>query len=336
MPQINKLALITGANSGIGFEAARELARAGASVILACRSQARGDSARARIVAEIPGAQVEVLPLDLASLGSIQTAARAFLSTGRRLDLLINNAGVMAIPERRMSREGLELQLATNHFGHFALTGLLLPALLKRNGNEESRVVTVSSIAHRGATMDFGDLQWVQNYKPWPAYRRSKLANLLFGLELGRRLADACAPVLSLIAHPGVSRTNLFRAGPGQKPGLIPKLIPLLIETMAQSEARGALPVLYAAVAGEVQEGRFYGPLGFRQMRGYPGEVRAEAQAYDQQLAEQLWKVSEEITGVRYDLPEPPNASRENTDHPSRRHRRPGHDRAGLRPGSGC
>lgn len=305
--QNGRTAYITGANSGIGLHAALELCRAGARVILACRDVAKAEEARTRILNEVAHAEAEVAALDLASLDSVRAAAQTFLASGRALDLLINNAGVMALPQRRLTADGLELQLGTNHFGHFALTGLLLPALLKpreRAVQVPARVVTVSSIAHRGATMDFSNLQWERGgYKPWPAYRRSKLANLLFGFELERRLERAEAPAISVVVHPGVSNTNLFAAGPGSGGGIMAKIIPAFIALVAQSEAQGALPTLYGATAPEVHGGHFYGPDGFRQMRGYPVEVRAETQAYDETLAQKLWQVSEEVTGVRYPLP---------------------------------
>ncbi|HEY1498152.1 MAG TPA: oxidoreductase [Acidobacteriaceae bacterium] len=299
--QLGKLAYITGANSGIGFHTTLELARKGATVVMACRDLAKAESARQRILQQIPSAQLEIAPLDLASLASVRAAAQSFLATSRRLDLLINNAGIMALPERRVSPDGFELQLATNHFGHFALTGLLLPSLTQPSAG--TRIVTVSSIAHRGATMDFANLDWEHSYKPWPAYRRTKLANLLFGFELHRRLTRAQSPATSLIVHPGVSNTNLFAAGPGSGGGLLAKIIPPFIALVAQSDAQGALPTLYAASSPDAQAGRFYGPDGFRQMRGYPVEVRAEQQAYDESLAAQLWQVSERFTGVRYLLP---------------------------------
>lgn len=296
--QNGRLALITGANSGIGFHAALELARAGCVVILACRDGVKADAARARILAAVPSAQVEVLILDLASLESVRAAAAAFLASTRSLDLLINNAGVMALPLRRLTPDGFELQLGTNHFGHFALTGLLLPRLL----HPGARIVTVSSNAHRGATMDFANLQWERDYRPWPAYRRSKLANLLFAFELQRRLERAPAPAISVAAHPGVSNTNLFAAGPGKSGGLLAKIVPLFIALFAQSDAQGALPTLYGATAPEVLGGRYYGCDGFREMRGYPVEVRAETQAYDEALAARLWQISEDLTGVRYSI----------------------------------
>jgi NAD(P)-dependent dehydrogenase (short-subunit alcohol dehydrogenase family) len=301
-PQQGKLAWITGANSGIGFHAALELARAGATVILACRDRAKAEAARQRILTEVPAAQLEVAILDLASLTSVRAAAQSFLATNRRLDLLINNAGVMALPQRRVTPDGFELQLGTNHFGHFALTGLLLPSVLKPSTAAPARIITVSSIAHRGATMDFDNLNWEQNYKPWPAYRRTKLANLLFGFELHRRLARANAPALGIVVHPGVSNTNLFAAGPGSGKGIEAVMAPLVIRLIAQSDAQGALPTLYAATSSEIRSGRFYGPNGFRQMRGYPVEVRAEPQAYDESLAAKLWQVSEQLTGVRFPL----------------------------------
>ena len=302
-PQAGKLALITGANSGIGYHTALELARARCGVILACRDRIRGDAARTRILAAVPSAHVEVLLLDLASLESVRAAADRFLSTGQHLDLLINNAGVMALPHRQLTRDGFERQFGTNHLGHFALTGLLLPALLSA-GPAPARIVTVSSIAHRGATMDFANLQWERGYRPWPAYRRSKLANLLFGFELERRLERAQARACSVVVHPGVSNTNLFASGPGQGRSLIARLIPFFIALFAQSDAQGALPTLYAATAPEIRGGHFYGCDGFRQMRGYPVEVRAETQAYDEPMAAKLWEISENLTGVKYPLAE--------------------------------
>ena len=299
--QHGKLAYITGANSGIGYHAALELARAGATVILACRDQAKAEAARQRILAEVTAAQLEVATLDLASLASVRAAAQSFLSTNRRLDLLINNAGVMALPQRRVTPGGFELQLGTNHFGHFALTGLLLPSVIK-SSTAPARIITVSSIAHRGATMDFGNLNWEHGYKPWPAYRRTKLANLLFGFELHRRLQRAHTSATSIVVHPGVSNTNLFAAGPGSGKGIEAVMAPLVIRLIAQSDAQGALPTLYAATSSDVQSGRFYGPNGFRQMRGYPVEVRAEQQAYDETLAAKLWQVSEQLTRVTFPL----------------------------------
>lgn len=304
-PQTGKLAYITGANSGIGFHAALELARAGCAVILACRDRGKAESARQRILAQVPRAEVEIADLDLANLDSVRAAAQAFLASGEKLDLLVNNAGVMALPQRRTTAQGFEMQFGTNHLGHFALTGLLLPALLQagsRARNEAVRILTVSSIAHRGATMDFANLQWEHSYDPWPAYRRSKLANLLFGFELERRLERAHEPAASIVVHPGVANTNLFAAGPGSGSGFKAKLIPWAIMLVGQSDAQGAWPTLYAATSSDAKGGHFYGADGFREMRGYPVEVRAEQQAYDEVLAARLWQVSEEMTGVVYPL----------------------------------
>jgi NAD(P)-dependent dehydrogenase (short-subunit alcohol dehydrogenase family) len=297
--QAGRLALITGANSGIGFHAARELARAGARVILGCRNVTKAEEARDRILAELPAASIEVAKLDLANLASVHEFARAFLEQRRPLDLLINNAGVMALPERRLTADGFELQFGTNHLGHFALTGLLLPAVFAA---PQSRVVTVSSIAHRGGEIRFDDLQWSRDYKPWPAYRQSKLANLFFAFELDRRLRAAQKAIASIAVHPGVSKTNLFQAGPGQGHGLKAKIIPIFISLTAQSEAQGALPTLYGATSPLAQGGKYYGPDGFREMRGSPVEVHAEAQAYDGAIAQRLWQISEELTGVRHQL----------------------------------
>ena len=301
-PQNGKLAYVTGANSGIGYHAALQLARAGAAVILACRDSTKAEAARNRILVEAPTAQIETAQLDLASLASVRAAAQSFLGSGRHLDLLINNAGVMALPARRLTPDGFELQLGTNHFGHFALTGLLLPASLQASTAGPSRIVTISSIAHRGATMDFDNLNWERGYKPWPAYRRTKLANLLFGFELHRRLQRAGASAMSIVVHPGVSNTNLFAAGPGSGRGAAAVIAPLVIRLIGQSEAQGALPTLYGATSPEAQSGHFYGPDGFRQMRGYPVEVHAEQQAYDEAVATKLWQVSEQLTGVRFPL----------------------------------
>jgi NAD(P)-dependent dehydrogenase (short-subunit alcohol dehydrogenase family) len=296
-PQPGKLALVTGANSGVGFHAALELARAGAQVILGCRSLSKANAARDRILAEVPAAQLEPAAIDLASLASIRTFAEKFLAQHRSLDLLINNAGIMALPTRQLTADGFELQIGTNHLGHFALTGLLLPAIITA---PSARIVTVSSIAHRGGRIRFDDLNWTHDYKPWPAYRQTKLANLYFAFELDRRLRATHPNVASIAVHPGVSKTNLFAAGPGQKKNLEGLLAPFFISIIGQSEEQGALPTLYGATAPEALSGHFYGPHGFREMRGYPVEVTPESQAYDESAATRLWNLSEELTGVHY------------------------------------
>ncbi len=297
--QDGKLAIVTGANSGIGLHAARELAHAGCTVIVACRSMEKATRTRQRIVQEIPAAVIEEGVLDLVNLSSIRDFAEAFLATQRPLDLLINNAGVMALPTRKLTADGFELQIGTNHLGHFALTGLLLPALLAA---PSARIVTVSSLAHRGGKIRFDDLQWEHDYKPWPAYRQSKLANLLFGKELERRLEKSGSATRSIIVHPGVSNTSLFSNGPGSGGGVASVMAPLVLRYIAQSEEQGALPTLYAATAPQAQGGHYYGPDGFREMKGYPVEVKNEVQADDPALAARLWDLSEKLTGVHYNF----------------------------------
>jgi NAD(P)-dependent dehydrogenase (short-subunit alcohol dehydrogenase family) len=295
--QSGKRAIVTGANSGIGFHTARHLAKAGAEVILACRDVAKAEAARQRILEEVPAAKLNTAWLDLANLESIRYFSDAVLKQERPLDLLINNAGVMALPRRRTTDDGFELQFGTNHLGHFALTSLLLPPILAAPAG---RVVTVSSIAHRGGKIRFHDLQWRFGYSPWPAYRQSKLANLLFGYELERRLRQGLYHASSILVHPGVAKTNLFAAGPGASSALVRKLSEIVLALVAQSDEQGALPLLYAATSPDAKGGHFYGPDGFRQMKGWPVEVRAEAQAYSTTLAERLWNVSEELTRVGY------------------------------------
>ncbi|HVJ08475.1 MAG TPA: oxidoreductase [Acidisarcina sp.] len=294
-----KLAIVTGANSGIGLHTARALARAGCAVILACRNADKAAATKLLIERETPDARLQPAMLNLADLASVRNFTASFLASGLRLDLLINNAGVMALPTRQTTADGFELQFGTNHLGHFALTGPLLPCLLAAPA---ARVVTVSSLAHRGGRIDFDNLQWVHDYKPWPAYRQSKLANLLFGFELERRFEQAGVTVRSMVVHPGVANTSLFANGPGKGKGMVNALIPKVIGWFAQSEEQGALPTLYAATAPEAQGGHFYGPDGFRQIKGYPVEVEPEAQAKDAALAARLWDVSEQLTGRQYNF----------------------------------
>jgi NAD(P)-dependent dehydrogenase (short-subunit alcohol dehydrogenase family) len=289
--QHGRTALITGANSGIGLEAARQLARAGARVIMASRNTEKGEAAADEIRASSPDAELEVRELDLASLASVRAFAEGFGE--QRLDLLINNAGVMASPYAK-TIDGFELQLATNHLGHFALTGLLLGKLL---ATPHARVVTISSTAHKFGKINFDDLQRERSYQRWPAYGQSKLANLLFALELDRRLKAVGSDVLSVAAHPGYSATNLQFA---VTPSRIERLGSLVLNRVyAQSAERGALPTLYAATA-DIAGGSFIGPDGFQEMRGGPKVVKPTRAARDPETARRLWEVSEELTGVSF------------------------------------
>lgn len=292
-PQDGKTALITGANSGIGYQAAVELARRGAHVVLGVRDRNKGEAALVNLRAQAPGANAEIAMLDMASLVSIRNFARTF---DRPLDILINNAGVMALPKREVTTDGFERQLGTNHLGHFALTGLLLPNLLQVMA---PRVVTVSSLAHRNGKIDFNDLQSEKHYVPWTAYNQSKLANLLFALELDRHARAAGSRLLSIPVHPGISRTSIVDNGPGSS-GLKMLALRVLSPFITQDDAAGALPTLYAATAPEAQGGAYIGPDGFNAFKGSPTIEVPRPQALDEAVAKRLWAVSEELTGVVY------------------------------------
>jgi NAD(P)-dependent dehydrogenase (short-subunit alcohol dehydrogenase family) len=294
--QAGRTAVVTGANSGLGLEAARGLAAAGAQVVLACRDPDRGEEAARAIRARTPGASVIVEPLDLASLDSVRDCAARLVSGCESLDLLINNAGVMAPGRRRQTADGFELQLGTNHLGHFALTGLLLPRLQGRKG---ARVVTVSSTAHRFGRVRFDDLQSERRYSRWRAYGQSKLANLLFARELDRRLRAAGSTVASVAAHPGYAATNLQTAAPPAVDRAVFAISNLLL---AQSAEMGALPTLYAATRPSLDGGLFVGPDGFEQQRGHPQVVAPAKRGRDSAVAARLWQISEELTGVAYEF----------------------------------
>lgn len=293
--QAGRTAVVTGANSGLGLVTARELARAGARVVVACRNTDKGAAAAKSIEAAAPGAAVEVEALDLASLESVRGFAERFRAGQEGLDLLINNAGVMASP-RRLTEDGFELQLGTNHLGHFALTGLLIPAM---EGRQEARVVTLSSGAHRTGRIAFENLKGERRYMRWRAYGQSKLANLLFALELDRRLRAAGSSARSLAAHPGYAATNLQSAAPPLLDRLVMTVTNRLI---AQSAEMGALPVLYAATYPGLEGGTYVGPDGIGEQRGYPKPVGMSRAARDEAVAKRLWDVSEELTGVHFDL----------------------------------
>ncbi len=293
--QAGKLAIVTGANSGIGYHTALELVRAGAHVILACRNPAKADEAKNRILSAVPQAAVEISQVDMADLDSIRAFAEAFVASGRKLDMLINNAGVMGFPQRTPTAQGFEGQFGTNHLGHFALTGELMPALLK---TPHSRVITVASIAHKGGRMRFEDPNWERAYDPRKAYQQSKLANLLFGLELDRRLKRANADVASIMAHPGVATTSIISNGMGS--GVQAKIASMVLPLFAQSDARGAWPTLYAATSPDAKGGHYYGPDGIAEIKGLPTEVRPKPHALDPVAAARLWHISEQMTGVEY------------------------------------
>jgi len=293
--QGGRTAVVTGANSGLGLVTARELARAGAHVVLACRNLGKGEAARREIEAAAPGAPVELEELDLSSLDSVRAFAERFRGGHEGLDLLINNAGVMATP-RGQTADGFELQFGTNHLGHFALTGLLIGSM---EGREDARVVTLSSTAHRTGRIAFDNLGGERRYFRWRAYGQSKLANLLFALELERRLRSAGSTVKSLAAHPGYAATNLQSAGPPLVDRLFMRVSNRVI---AQSDDMGALPTLYAATEPGLAGGTYVGPDGFAEQRGHPKPVVPNKAARDEQVARRLWEVSEEMTGVRFEL----------------------------------
>ncbi|HEY5316586.1 MAG TPA: oxidoreductase [Solirubrobacteraceae bacterium] len=294
--QTGRLAVVTGANSGLGLVTARELARAGATVIVACRNTSKGEQAAGEIRAAVPGARVEVEQLDLADLASVRACSGRIGDANDRVDLLINNAGVMA-PPRRTTVDGFESQLGTNHLGHFALTGLLLGRLLAAPG---PRVVTLSSSAHKMGRMNFDDLQGERRYQHWLAYGQSKLANLLFCFELQRRASAAGRALESMAAHPGYAATNLQSAGPG----IAAERWAMAVANrfIAQSADMGALPTLYAATAPDLPGGTFVGPDSMGGIRGHPRVVSASGRAYDAEAASRLWAVSEELTGVHYEF----------------------------------
>lgn len=290
-----RVAVVTGANSGIGLEAASALAGRGAHVVLACRDLGRGRTALEGIRGERGEVAVEVRELDLASLESVRACAESLLERFPRLDLLVNNAGVMAIP-RRTTAEGFEMQLGTNHLGHFALTGLLLPRLL---AGDAGRVVTVSSAAHRGGRMNFDDLHGQRRYQPWLAYGQSKLANLLFAYELARRLEAHGSAVRSVACHPGYAATNLQISRVDS--GAWERFWHGMNRLFAQPATMGALPTLFAATAEEARNGDFIGPGGFAGQRGHPKHVASSARSRDREAAARLWQISEELTGVRFE-----------------------------------
>jgi NAD(P)-dependent dehydrogenase (short-subunit alcohol dehydrogenase family) len=293
-----KTFIITGGNSGLGYQAALQFASKSAHLVLACRDPGKAGAAADAITAAHPAASIEAMTLDLASLASVRAFAEAFLSRHRELHLLCNNAGVMALPHRRTA-DGFEMQLGTNHLGHFALTGLLLERLLATSG---ARVVNVSSGAHRFGRIRFDDLHFERGYRKWAAYGQSKLANLLFTSELQRRLEAARASLLCVACHPGWAATNLQVAGPRmQESSRLERIARAANRLFSQSAAMGALPLLFAAASPEVAGGDYIGPDGLGEMRGHPVKLRPAPRSRDSAAAARLWEVSERLTGIRFD-----------------------------------
>ena len=288
--QAGKIAIITGASGGLGLETAQALTRKGATVIIAVRSAEKGNKAKAAIRSSQPDADVHVMPLDLADLDSVRAFTESFASSYTSLDLLINNAGVM-IPPYSQTKQGFELQMGTNHFGHYALTARLFTHL---KGTPGSRIVNVSSSAHRMGNLNLDDLDWQERkYKPWQAYGDSKLANLYFTLELDRRIKEAGLDVVTTAAHPGLARTELDRTSGGVK---------LFFRLFGQDAVMGALPTLRAAADPQLQGGEYVGPGGRMKMKGYPVLEAPAPLAFNEKIAHQLWRISEERTGVTFDF----------------------------------
>jgi len=299
--QTGKLAIVTGSTGGTGFETALELARKGAEVVIAARNPKKGDDAMRRIRRAVPAANVRFEALDLASQASVSAFADRLLGQGRPIDILVNNAGVMALPKREVTVDGFEMQFATNYLGHFALTARLLP-LLKAG---QARVVQLSSIAHRRGRIQFDDLNHARRYRAWPVYAQSKLAMLMFGLELDRRSAAHGWGLTSVAAHPGYARTGLIGNGPlTGRPvsravmGLLYR--PFIEPLISHSQQAGALPILMAATEPTVKGGAYLGATRMNELKGPPGPVKAEPQALDTAAAARLWDVTGQMLGVRF------------------------------------
>jgi NAD(P)-dependent dehydrogenase (short-subunit alcohol dehydrogenase family) len=284
-----EVAIVTGANSGIGYEMARALAAKQATVILACRNQDKGAAALRQIAQECPAAKADLMQLDLSDLTAVRRFAAEFARHYQRLDLLINNAGVMAVPFGKTA-DGFEVQFGTNHLGHFALTGLLLDLMIH---TPQARIVAISSSGHRFGTIDFANLNAEKGYDRQRAYAQSKLANLLFTYEMQLRLERAGVDTIAVAAHPGWTATNLQVHW---------RLVRILNPVVAQTPKMGALPALYAATALDVHGGEYYGPRGWQELRGYPTRVKSSGRSHDTAVAAKLWTISEELTGVRYQI----------------------------------
>jgi NAD(P)-dependent dehydrogenase (short-subunit alcohol dehydrogenase family) len=288
--QSGRVAIVTGSNSGLGFDTARVLAERGATVVIAARDPEKGAAAAARILQSTPAADISVQSLDLSSMDAVRAAAAEMKAAHPRIDLLVNNAGVMYVSPRQPTTDGFEMQFGTNHLGHFALTGLLLENMLDVAG---SRVVTVSSVGHRMfASIHFEDLQWTRSYNRFAAYGQSKLANLMFTYDLQRRLAAKGAHTVANAAHPGFSNTELQRH--------LPTFVRPAIALISQNPAMGALPTLRAATDPAVTGGLYFGPDGLGEFAGNPKVVASSKQSHDESIQQRLWSVSEELTGVTF------------------------------------
>lgn len=298
--QAGRIAIVTG-TGGLAYETALELARAGAQVVLAGRNPAKGHAAASLIAAVLPAARITFATVDLADLASIRAFAEGFMAGHERLDILVNNAGVMALPERKTTRDGFEMQFGTNFLGAFALTAHLLPMLQR---SPAARTVQLSSLAHRRGFIDFDDLGGERLYKPWKAYSQSKLAMLIFALELQRRSDSHGWGLTSLAAHPGWAATELIGNGPASTTGIMARgarVVEALLPLLGQSARDGALPTLYAATAPGVVKGGYYGPDGFYEIRGAPALAKATGEADDPAIAARLWQDAERLTGVRFE-----------------------------------
>lgn len=295
--QEKKVAIVTGANNGLGYYTSRALAMKGARVVMACRNAEKGEAALKKIRAECPGADLELASLDLAELDSVQSFSDHYITNNAHLHLLVNNAGLMAIPLRRTSR-GFEMQFGVNHLGHFALTCYLWPVLKDTEG---SRIVNVSSLSHRVGRIRFEDIHWEKEYRKWGAYAMSKLANLLFTRELANRLDQKGLPVTATSAHPGYTNTDLQIKGPLMNgSALMAYSFSLANRLVAQPAKMGALPVLYAATATGVQQGSFFGPDGCLRLRGYPVPAKPHPVRVNDEDAGRLWQLSEKLTGLEF------------------------------------
>lgn len=292
--QKGRTIIVTGANAGLGYETALALAKKEAHVILACRNEQKAEKAKEKILKEVPDANLEIMLIDLADLDSVRAFAKNYLDKYDQLDLLINNAGVM-MPPYTKTKDGFELQIGANHLGHFLLTGLLLDTLTK---TDNARIVALSSLAHHAGEINFDDLQSKENYSPMGAYQQSKLANILYGIELQRRLEKAGHDkVISTIAHPGASDTELAR----HIPGWIAFLLRITIMPfITHSPKSGAMPTLQAALGKDVKGGEYFGPTGWREMKGKTGRAKINRKARNEEVAKRLWEVSEELVGLKY------------------------------------